>query len=130
METLVCRRQKQSGKHRETDPFQVFCAENRPEVTAQHPHESVGAVTSVLAAMWRSMSTDKKRIYIELAKQFDIVQSFNAGPPKPRPIQMPKCELSVPLIHVVRRIGSSPRVQETSLHLLDHVFGEGSTPSP
>jgi hypothetical protein len=81
--------------------------ENRPEIAAQHSHENMGAVTSILASMWRSMPTEKKMIYAEFARQFDRIQVCPVKHSPPTPAPPPKVDLFLPLIHVVRRIGSS-----------------------
>jgi hypothetical protein len=107
-------------KKRITDPFQVFCAEKRPEITALYPDESVGRITSILASKWRTISTDKKIMYAELARKFDLLQQ--RGLPPGEEATYIKSKLIIPFIHVLQRNGLSPAVREASLHLLDRDF--------
>jgi hypothetical protein len=92
---------------------------------SHHPNESVGAVTTILASMWRSMPTEEKMAYVEFAEQFDLTQAYAGKMPKPPPTPLPKSELVIPLIHVVRRNASSGSVQEASLHFLDRAIEDG-----
>jgi hypothetical protein len=101
-------------KKRLTDPFQVFCTENRSEIAAQHPNETVGGVTSILASRWRSMTTDQKMVYVEFARQFDCTQAARRRPKaQAAPAQHP--EILLPLIHVVHRGVSGKSVEAVSL---------------
>jgi hypothetical protein len=108
-----------------TYPFQVFCTEKRPEIAALNPSESAGIVTSILASIWRSMTTETKMPYVEFAKQFDRSQEVPRKParavaPKPNP-----APLVLPSIYVVKRIGCSDLIQEASISSLTHAMEAG-----
>jgi hypothetical protein len=98
-----------------TDPFQVFCAENRPEIAGLNPNESVGTITSMLASIWRSMGAEKRTPYLEFAEQFNRSQQALIKPPRPAPVKEPKVSLILPSIYVVKRIGCSGLIHETSI---------------
>jgi hypothetical protein len=115
---------KHVSKKSTTDPFQVFCAENRPEISSLNPNESVGMITSILASMWRSMSPEKKIPYVEFAKQFDRSQQVFWRPSRPPAIKEKKISLVLPSIYVVKRIGCSSLIQEASLSSLTHAMEE------
>jgi hypothetical protein len=104
-------------KKRRTEGFQVFCVEKRPDLTARNPQEPVGAITSRLAAMWRAMSAKQKRIYADYAKQFDNEQALEHHR-KPRPPPKQISTFPLPMIHIVRRVGSSDVVERASLNAL------------
>jgi hypothetical protein len=106
-----------TGHKRFTDPFQVFCTDSRPDVAAKNPTETVGGITAILSAMWRSMTTEQKMVYVECARRFDRIQEARSLNPRPPPT----CghpPLAVPLIHVVRRGDSSQAVEMASMHSL------------
>jgi hypothetical protein len=115
---------KPGGKKRLTDPFQVFCTENRSDIAAQNPKETVGGVTSILASMWRSMTTDKKMVYIEFAREFDRAQAARRRPKMPA-IPPQHDEILLPFIHVVRRGISSQNVEAVSLNSMGMPGPEG-----
>jgi hypothetical protein len=108
---------KRAGLKRLTDPFQVFCTEHRPEVTANNPLETVGGITSILSAMWRSMTSDQKIVYVECARRYDRIQAARRGTPSSEPSRE-QPPLAIPLIHVVRRGDSSRTVEMASVHSL------------
>jgi hypothetical protein len=116
----VIRRLHDSSKKRRTDPFQIFCVKNRADLTAQNPDEPVGAITSRLAQRWRSMDSDQKSIYVELARQFDQTQTVTIRPRKPRPREPPDVEFPLPRIHIVRRGESGTGVEIASLNSFTH----------
>ena len=101
-----------------TDPFQVFSAVNRAEVTARNPKESVGTITSMLASMWRSMTMERKLHYMEFARQFDMVQDSVRRKPRP-PVEQPeKMDMMVPSIYIVRRSGTNDAIHAMSVDQL------------
>ena len=120
------RQKRQTSKKKMTDPFQVFCAENRAEVTARNPNESVGTITSRLASMWRSMTMEKKLHYMEFARQFDLVQDSARRKSRPVIDQPEKFELVVPCIHVVKRGDTNHEIHATSLASLVRDMEQGS----
>jgi hypothetical protein len=83
---VLCKRP--NSRKRLTDPFQIFCAQNRPETTAQNSGETVGTITSISASRWLSMPNEKKMVYVEFAKKFDMSQSTGRRP-KPRHHRIP-----------------------------------------
>jgi hypothetical protein len=110
-------------RRRLTDAFQVFCAENRPDIKAQNPTDHVGVITSRLAAIWRSMPRESKMVYVDFAKRFDLNHG-NVGKRKVRPIRGVKHEFMIPLIHVVRRSESSAAAESASLSSLYTSMGD------
>jgi hypothetical protein len=123
---------KSKMKKRTTDPFQVFCAHKRNEMTCLHPHDSVGVITSRLAAIWRGMSADQKMEYAELAKQFDL--SSNVQTSQTETLIQSKIDISsiaLPFIAVLQRNGCSTAPHEASLTSLDLIVqGKLTRPQP
>ena len=118
MEAARHRHKRQISKKKMTDPFQVFSAENRAEVTARNPKESVGTITSMLASMWRSMTMERKLHYMEFARQFDMVQDSVRRKPRP-PVEQPeKMDMMVPSIYIVRRSGTNDAIHAMSVDQL------------
>jgi hypothetical protein len=107
---------------RTTDPFQVFCADKRQEITFLYPGDSVSLITSRLASIWRRMSANEKINYAELAKRFDL--SLIHQKPQTGNAHHSKTDLSsitLPLITVLQRNGCSSAPHEASLTFLDRV---------
>jgi hypothetical protein len=110
-----------------TDPFQVFCLERRPETTALNPGDSAGAITSLLAKLWRSMTPAQRLPYAELARKFDTSRSAFHTPAqicqsKPREIPW-----LLPSLYVVQRSGFNEVIQETSFLSLVNSMAEGQS---
>lgn len=132
MEAVKVRHHRKHPSRRSiTDPFQVFCMEKRQEVSAANPDENVSGVTSILAAMWRSMSTDKKLPYVQLARLFDLSQGSGVKKKEKPPTPMKELEqtdtdqLCLPCIHIVKRNKSGEDIEETSIKTLIESMTQG-----
>jgi hypothetical protein len=68
--------------------------------------------------MWRAMSPEQKLIYADYAKQFDHDQAIEQRH-KPRPPPKQISTFPIPMIHIVRRGGSSDTVERASLKALN-----------
>jgi hypothetical protein len=114
--------QKFKMKKRTTDAFQVFCIDKRQEITSLHPGQSVGAITSMLATIWRAMPSDQKISYAQIARQFDL--SLNIQRPQTETVSQPKMDVSsitLPFIDVLQRNGCSAAPHQASMTLLNLV---------
>jgi hypothetical protein len=107
-------------RKRLTDPFQIFCVENRPVLAAQHPTEPVGSITSRLAKMWRDMDNDQKVPFVDLARKFDQVQAETRRAENSREPPKPKPRLPLLMLSIVRRGESSVGAELASRDFVLH----------
>jgi hypothetical protein len=71
-----------------TEPFQIFCLKKRKEVTEANPSLTYPEITSILGRLWRSLSSDEKAQYVELAISFPASPAFEGvtHPVQPPPL--------------------------------------------
>ena len=51
------------------NPYIIFCMETRPKVVEQNPKMSFAKVAKKVAKLWKELSEDQKKIYIEKAEK-------------------------------------------------------------
>jgi hypothetical protein len=111
---------KHQSKKRITDPFQVFCAQKREEITARHPGDPVGSITSILASIWRGLRPEQKVYYAELARRFDSdYGEICSGTDPVRTESSSEMKITIPMIFIVPRNGCSAAPHQASLTFMD-----------